>query len=255
MKTIRLFLYKVFGLKFYLKLISKIYILLIRMGFFKKKYAELHFLKKLIKQGCSCIDIGANLGYYSYFLCKYVGKEGKVYAVEPVPVFRQVLLSNLSASFNDRFQLFPFALGMEEKSITMGMPVVDGIIHHGMTHVIAEDERPRIEKTFNVEMKRPDELFKDLKSLHFIKCDVEGYEFWVFSAMRTLLSDLKPMVQCELGGENKQKTIELFMELGYETYILSNSQLIKKNTDSILSYANDVYFIHPLNKPEGVIKN
>ncbi len=245
MKILRLILYRTFGLESYLKIISKVYITLIRLGAFKKKYAELHFLSKLIREGQTCIDIGANLGYYSYFLCKLVGKNGKVLAVEPVPVFSEVLLKNIPARCKQRFKLLPYALGMENKSILMGMPVVEGIIHHGMTHVISEDERPRIEKTFSVEMKRPDMLFSNLQALHYIKCDVEGYEYWVFSSMTEILSLFKPVVQCELGSENKQRTIELFCNLGYEIFILSGNKLIKQNIQQVINYPNDVYFIHP----------
>ncbi|MDD4848859.1 MAG: FkbM family methyltransferase, partial [Bacteroidales bacterium] len=84
MITARFVAYKLLGLKKYLRLVSKVYIKQIEKGRMKEQYPEIHFLKTIINQGATCIDIGANLGYYSYFLSKYVGKAGKVYAVEPI---------------------------------------------------------------------------------------------------------------------------------------------------------------------------
>jgi len=39
----------------------------------------------IIKEGDVVIDIGANVGVYTIFLSKLVGKTGKVYAFEPDP--------------------------------------------------------------------------------------------------------------------------------------------------------------------------
>jgi len=242
MKLIRKIIYKFLGLKTYLYIVSKIYITLIKFGFFKKKYAELHFIKKIIKPGDVCIDIGANLGYYTYFLAKATGKNGKIYAVEPVDIYRNILSYNIK-KYRKNVTILPYALGKENKTILMGMPVINGIVHHGMTKILDNETNTNIEKKFSVQMKIPDEIFDNLNKLNFIKCDVEGYEYYVFSNMIKILTKHKPMVQCELGN-NKINTIQLFETLGYNTYILQNNNLIKQHTDFILNYPNDVYFIH-----------
>jgi hypothetical protein len=87
MKQIRNILLQVLGLKLYLRLISKIYITCISLGMWKKKYPELFYLDSILKPGNTCIDIGANLGYYSTKMSKLVGISGKVYAIEPIPLF------------------------------------------------------------------------------------------------------------------------------------------------------------------------
>ncbi|MBK6951045.1 MAG: hypothetical protein IPH24_03080 [Crocinitomicaceae bacterium] len=70
MKLIRKILVKILGLKGYLRLVSRIYIISISMGWMRQKYPELFFLKKLVKPGSTVLDIGANLAYYS-FLCQF----------------------------------------------------------------------------------------------------------------------------------------------------------------------------------------
>jgi len=243
MKAIRKIMYAIFGLGGYLRLISKIYICFIKIGFFKNKYPELFFLKKIVKQGDTCLDIGANVGYYSHFLCKYAGKSGKVYAVEPIPDFRAVLMKNIPSKYRKNYVLFPFALGGQEKKIEMGLPIVGGVIHHGMTHVIEKGKDNSIAQTFEVEMKIPDKLFGEIEKLDFVKCDVEGYEYFVFSNMKETFNKHKPIVQCELGSEYKKDTVDLMKSLGYEVYALENEKLKRLPENQVLQYANDVYFV------------
>lgn len=238
----RKLLYKILGLKKYLRLISFIYIRLIKCGYAKKKYEELYFLRKIIKEGFTCIDIGANLGYYSYFLTKYAGNGGKIYAVEPIPLYGEILQKNVKA---DNFRLFPYALGAENKSVEMGLPNINGRLHHGMTKIISEkNDNNNYEKKFQVEMKIPDELFDEIEKIDFIKIDIEGYESIAFENMKTILRKHKPLIQSELSGiENKRKAIEILSELGYKTKILKGNKLIDIATQHISDYNNDFYFV------------
>jgi len=258
MKAIRKFIYSILGLRGYLRLISKVYLCMINGGMLKSKYSELFFLKKIVKKGDTCLDIGANVGYYSHFLCKYAGVEGRVYAVEPIPDFRSVLMKNIPSKYRKHYVLFPYALGSEEKKIQMGLPVVGGVIHHGMTHVLDKHEEQAIAKTFEVEMKVPDKLFSDIQKLDFVKCDVEGFEYYVFSNMQETFKKHKPIVQCELGGEHKKETLELMKSLGFVVYALENDCLKLLPEEQVLQYANDVYFVHNENvdtvRAKGILK-
>ena len=128
------------GLTGYYSLVSRIYIFLVNHNLVKKKYPEIFYLRQLIKPGFYCIDIGANMGYYSYFLSKYSGQQGKVFAVEPVPLFAQILKKNISTTGFNNVELMPYALGEKNQQVKMGTPVVDGIIHHGMTRITTAEK-------------------------------------------------------------------------------------------------------------------
>ena len=43
-------------------------------------------IKKEIKQGMTCLDVGSNIGYYASLESKLVGEEGKVICIEPSPI-------------------------------------------------------------------------------------------------------------------------------------------------------------------------
>ena len=210
---------------------------------FKSKVSRTFLLKKIIKPGFVCLDIGANMGYYSYFLAKYADKEGQLYAVEPVPIFGQIWKKNVPKRFCKHIDLFPFALGGENKEVKMGVPVVHGVVHHGMTHIVDSAEKNIVE-TFDVPMRIPDELFANLSRVDFVKCDVEGYEQHVFGNMKNTIEKHRPLVQVELGGEeNRKNVISFFENHGYKTCLLSNDELTEATPNEKIKTPNDFYFV------------
>jgi FkbM family methyltransferase len=243
MKTIRNLILKTLGLKNYLSIVSQIYLRLVLNGFLKKKYPELFFLNSIIKPGFVSIDIGANLGYYSTFLSKITGASGKVYAVEPVPLFGEIWKKNIKLSNINNLQLFPFALGAENKKVKLGLPMVNGVIHHGMTKV-ADTAEQDYKHFFECDMRIPNELFKDISRIDFIKCDVEGYEQYVFANLTEVLKKHKPLIQCELGGdENRNKVISILEGLNYTTCILKDNSLLSASKEDKATWSNDFYFV------------
>ncbi len=241
-KIIKNILFKFFGLKTYLKIVSSSYLFLIKLGYGKTLYPELHKLKDLIKPGFHCIDIGANMGYYSVFLSKYCGINGKVFAVEPVPLFCEIWKINTKKCANNNLILLNYALGEKESQVEMGMPFVKGEIHHGMTKVISNNKEEYIEK-FKVEMKIPDLLFTEIPKIDFIKIDVEGYESLVFENMLGTINKHKPLIQSELSGiENRNKVISTLENIGYKTCILTNNNIVEIEKSNIENYNKDFYF-------------
>lgn len=239
-KFLKKILFKVFGLSAYLKIVSTSYIRLIKLGYGKKKYPELYKLKDIIKPGFTCIDIGANMGYYSVFLSKYAGENGKVYAVEPVPLFCEIWKKNTKKYKN--LKLLNFALGNNKTVVEMGMPLFDGELHHGMTRVIS-DKNLDYYKKFEVEMKIPDKVFADIAKIDFIKIDVEGYEHLVFENMIQTIEKHKPLIQSELSGkENRQSVISILKSLGYKTCILKNNNIVEASSKDIENHEQDFYF-------------
>jgi len=231
------------GVKRYLELVSDAYIRLIKLGFFKTKYPELFFLKVLIKPGFVCIDIGANVGYYSVFLSKFVAESGHVYSVEPVPLFAEVFVKNTKKFALENISLYQTALGAEQKRITMGTPQIEGVFRHGLTKVIDSDEQNYM-KTYEVEMLVPNQLFSFLDKLDFVKCDVEGYEVNLFPHFLEVIQKFKPIIQIEISGEENRRDISSMLEpIGYKPYKLSNSLLEVLSPEEMLTYSGgDFYF-------------
>ena len=243
MKFIRNILLKILGLRHYLRVVSKLYIVFTTNGIWKNKYPELFFLDTILSPGKTCIDIGANLGYYSIRMAKLIGVTGHVYAVEPIPLFGKIWEKNLNPEKNPQVHLLPYALGETTGTVEMGMPVKNGRIHHGMTK-IASSAKENYVQYFTVEMRNPDVLFSDLTELHFIKCDVEGYESVVFKNMEKTISRFRPLIQSELSGrENKIEVMNFMKSMNYKCAILKHGELKEISNSEALNIRKDFYFI------------
>lgn len=243
MKYIRALLLSVLGLRRYLQLVSSVYIACVNKGFWKQKYPELFYLDSIISEGNTCIDIGANLGYYSTRLARLVGPTGNVYAVEPIPLFGDIWIRNVKPEINPHVILLPFALGKEKGVVQMGMPTKNGRLHHGMTKVASSAEEQYVH-LFDVQMQNPDALFADIPALDFIKCDVEGYESVVFDNMEHTISRFRPVVQSELSGDqNRSHVIDFFTTRNYTCAVLKHNSLVPVSKEEAMKLSHDFYFI------------
>ena len=118
-KLLHRLLYRALPLRWYLRVVSRMLFIYRALGLGKRSRAMEYnyYLPQLVGKGATVIDIGANLGYYTCPLSDIVGSEGRVYAVEPVPVIFDVLRHNVGSRKN--VTLLNYALGEEERTIEM----------------------------------------------------------------------------------------------------------------------------------------
>lgn len=241
---VRALLLKILGFRNYLSFVSTIYLRLVNAGFLRNKYPELFYLRTLVQPGFTCIDIGANVGYYSSFLSKYAGESGHVYAVEPVALFADIFRKNTATFGTNNITLYQTALGGNSGVVTMGTPVINGVLRHGLTSIINPEEATGM-NTYQVPLQIPDELFASLTKLDFMKCDVEGYEIYLFPHFLKTITKFKPLIQIEIStSENREKMFDLLLPLGYSIGKLRNHGMTKFSKEEALNDdEGDFYFL------------
>lgn len=251
MKLARKILVKILGLKGYLKFVSRTYISMIRKGKMKDKYEELYFIQKMVKEGDTVLDIGANLAYYSFFMARNAGQSGRLIAVEPIPLFAEIWQTNMKKLSLSNHKLHNCALGNEAKdAVKMSIPIVNGVVRHGLTKVEEEGDASQAYLSYDVSMKVGDELLaqENLQKLDFVKCDVEGYEQFVIPSLDKSIEQFKPKFQIELSGEeNRSNVVDYLLKKGYQTFILKGEFLRPIQKNDIFSVNQDFYFIHEQN--------
>ncbi len=217
-------LYKTLSLENYLRTVSRLFFLCQRLGIGRYAPATeyVYHLPQLVRPGDTCIDIGANLGYYARTISRLAGPAGRVYAVEPVAPVRKMLGRNLRGCAN--VEILPYALGAESGPIRMGNDSARETGYLGTGQHFVNETGRAADVEFAAEMRRGSELFGGLDRLDFIKCDVEGYELVVMREMRPLLERFRPTVLIETGGANRPRIIELFTSLGYRGYTLAEGR-------------------------------
>lgn len=143
---------------------------------------EPHLLP-LLTGGRTALDVGANVGAWSYELLQ---KYDNVHAVEPQVECQQDLLS-LKAAYRNRFHIHQFAAWCNEGQVLMQVRKESGMSSIcGMEAVV---NAPPIEHRYGVSCKPAD--FLNL-SVDFIKIDTEGAEIMVLLGLQTTITSQRP---------------------------------------------------------------
>ena len=245
-KTLHRILYRTLPLEGYLRAVSRLFFLWQRLGLGRRapETEYVYHLPQLVRAGDTCIDIGANLGYYARTISRLAGPAGRVYAVEPVAPIRKVLSRNLRRC--DNTEILPFALGAAAGPVRMGNDSARENGYFGTGRNFVNEGGGRSDVEFTAEMRRGSELFARLPRLDFIKCDIEGYEAVVMEEMRPLLERFRPTVLIETGGENRPRIVRLFTRLGYAGYTLDRGREIPLSPGS----TKDIIFRPGAERPE-----
>ena len=131
----------------------------------------------------TAIDVGGHCGFWSFYLG---GNFKKVYAFEPVEIFRECFKNNIP---HENVELLPVALGNENGFVSMNVELENT----GATHVSSNT------KDLNkVELKKLDDY--ELTDVDFVKIDVEGYENQVVLGAKETLLRNKPIIIVEQKG-------------------------------------------------------
>ena len=226
-------LYRLLSLENYLRVVSRMFFLYRTLGLGRKGRAleYVYHLPQLVNEGDSVIDIGANLGYYTCPLADLVGAEGRIYAVEPVPVIFSVLKRNVGSRKN--VELLNYALGEECRTIEMANDSVAAAGYFGTgRNFVSEGELSKDAVKFTAQMRRGSELFGGLEKIDFIKCDIEGYERVVLPELRPMIEKFHPTVLVETDGESRQQIIEMFTQMGYRAYMLVDGKEVELDPES-----------------------
>jgi FkbM family methyltransferase len=179
--------------------------------------AEIEFCRQFLAPGMSVIDVGANVGVYTFLAARCVGETGKVFAVEPTPTCVTCLESTISRN----------ALGMQVKTIAAAAGESDGQVSFAMeaasvfNRVVTDAETT---ESFTVRQITLDNLWEmeGRPPIDLLKVDAEGAELATFRGAEQLLRTAVPVVLFENlhGLEAKgAASAEYLSELGYQFYI------------------------------------
>ena len=159
---------------------------------------ELGILDHLIPEGGKCLDIGANLGYYTVRLQSLVGTAGTVFAFEPIYEARECLAYAKHLLEWDNVHVFGYALSNVNGECDMTVPMDDhDRLITGLSHISSPGEEGYL-RCFSAEVRRLDDLDLDLEGLAFVKCDVEGTELRVLEGAQNTLKMFQPILLVEI---------------------------------------------------------
>ena len=178
--------------------------------------------RRLLRPGMNCIDIGANLGYYSVRMATVAGQGGgRVFSFEPDPLAFFLLTKNRQENHLEKvIEVFQVACGENDST---GVLVRDANpANYGGGHV-------RDTATCNgsaIAIRRVDDLVPEDRRIDLVKVDVEGFEPFALSGMRRILTRDRPAIVMEFnppalrndGADAPERLLRDLKALGYTCY-------------------------------------
>jgi FkbM family methyltransferase len=153
--------------------------------------------RKIIRRGNVCLDVGANVGWYSTLFQRLVGETGEVHAFEPVPRTFEFLKRNVNLNkTSDNIVLNNVALGDAEKQVDIHLfpDLPDG---HAS---ISTFGRQRFE-TFPCRMITLDSYLdeRNISNVNLVKIDIEGAELMMLKgASKLFMQKILPILEIEM---------------------------------------------------------
>ncbi len=194
--------------------------------FYEKEDSEMLF--KLVKEGDTIFDIGANIGWYSIHLSLKFPK-AQIYAFEPIPeTYNQLSINvNLNKITTIRLNNLAFSTKREKltffysPSLTGASSSMNITQNQSMTQV--ECQADSIDNYV---------LSHQIASVDFIKCDVEGAEYFVFQGGLETFKNHKPIVFTEMlrkwsskFGYHPNDIIDFFATNGYTCFTMNKGKI------------------------------
>ena len=241
----RKILLSILGEKKYLAFLASSFQLLYKSVGVGRDYQDIYFLKNYIRPGDYVADIGAHLGYFTLELSRLVGDGGKVFAIEPVSKFHQVLQEQVWKRNLRNVELLQVALGGDNDFVEMGIPKVNNMKKFAYARIKKSHTGYEYVETEKVKNESGDKLFFSLPRLDFVKCDVEGLEIPVFNAMMKTIAYHKPILLCELADKGeRRKLLDMLSPFGYKMFLLEDKKFENINAQSPKSgVSHNHYFI------------
>jgi len=170
-----------------------------------KQDPETAILNKLLKPGDVVIDVGANGANWTYFLSRAVGPEGRVLAFEADPYYARATGWAIRHMRLRNTTLFPFGLSDRMETVYLRTIGDTGARLSGTSSVDREDGAEA--RGTPVQLVTLDSLIKErpeLAEARLIKCDVEGYEWFVLKGTQKILKKARPVLIFEMGWYEAQ---------------------------------------------------
>ncbi|MBX7051251.1 MAG: FkbM family methyltransferase [Flavobacteriales bacterium] len=166
----------------------------------------LAIMKRELKSGSNCIDIGCHEGEMLEYILQFA-PQGVHFAFEPIPA----MFDALERKFGKQVTVYPYALSSSRGETTFHH-VRNAPAYSGIRKRDYATDQPDVQ-LIQVKMERLDDLIEANQKIDFIKLDVEGAEYLVLQGARETIRRCKPLILFEfgLGASNHYDTTPLDM--------------------------------------------
>jgi len=207
--------------------------------------AELIGLRKVVKTGDVCVDVGAALGLYTVTLSRLVGPQGTVHSVEPLVFAHPALSFALRPREGRNIRRHSVALGNSQGREVMSVPVRHGSPVTGRSFLTVGAKGLGSNEEFDehldvvVKTDTLDHFVEEqgIGRLDFVKADVEGAELRVLEGGKATIERFKPALLLEIEerhverfGYRAQDVADFLTERGYRMSTWRGNRWVPEQT-------------------------
>lgn len=188
------------------------------LGVYEPKSVEL--VRRIVRPGMCCLDVGAQTGFYTCLMASLVGRRGTVYAFEPMPANYNLLVKNVRENGYS-----PWVHHYQRAASDTTKAIHGSLISHMWVagHVDGAEAA-------DIEAVRIEDIVRG--KVDFMKIDVEGHEPAALEGMASLLRDSQPLIVSEVNEywlqtgshSSGEAYLGLLMDLGYDIYNVADPQ-------------------------------
>lgn len=206
--------------------------------------------RSLIRPGDTCVDVGANFGYYSVIMAALTGSKGSVLSFEPNPHVYKFLEKSLRVNgflMSGVAKPFQVALGATSGSARLSFKMGDfggGSLFSSAERIDAENL-----ETVDVAVRALDEFDIDMTRPIFMKVDAEGGEFDVLRGAKKTIekaTEITVMLEFTPAFIRKHLPVDMFVDfvtdLGLTLNVVDSGILRPINKDALLALGNCYVF-------------
>lgn len=236
------------GCKFYVDVVDKRVTPVDTFNFDMYEKDDSEMLFKLVNDGDTIFDIGANIGWYSNHLAKGF-PNSIIYSFEPIPETFNQITANTELNGAKNIRLNNLALSFKkEKLVFFYSPTVTGA--SSSQNITENQNMTKLE----VEADTLDNFMikNSITKLDFIKCDVEGAEFFVFKGGSETIKKNLPIIFTEMlrkwsakFGYHPNEIIDYFHNFGYKCFVVKDNKLSLFDQVDENTIETNFFFMHP----------
>ena len=192
---------------------------------------EVDLFKKLSDPAKTTLDIGANDGTYSMYLCRFAAQ---LYCFEPLPWLADGMKKKFRAAGNVTVE--NCALGSKNETAVIRIPVTKNRRYDTRSSLAGNFEGQLINgeqvleiKDLSVAVKKLDDF--NLNNIGFIKMDVEGFELEAIKGGRETILRNRPALFIEIEQQHHKdmpiaEIFKYILALGYAGYFQFEDQFL-----------------------------